>query len=73
MRIERSLAWILFLALGFLWGSSYLWIKIGLDSLPPLTLIAGRLVLGLLFLATVVAAGAPGAPPRAGCSTATCS
>ena len=34
-----------FLALGFFWGSSYLWIKIGLEGgLPPLTLIAGRLV-----------------------------
>lgn len=47
--------WIWFLALGFLWGSSYLWIKIGLGSLPPLTLIAGRLSVGALFLALVVA------------------
>ncbi|OGO55312.1 MAG: hypothetical protein A2V85_06770 [Chloroflexi bacterium RBG_16_72_14] len=47
--------WILFLALGFLWGSSYFWIKIGVETLPPLTLIAGRLLLGGAFLATVVA------------------
>ena len=47
--------WILFLALGFLWGSSYFWIKIGVETLPPLTLIAGRLLLGGVFLATVVA------------------
>jgi drug/metabolite transporter (DMT)-like permease len=47
--------WIWFLALGFLWGSSYLWIKIGLGSLPPLTLIAGRLVVGAAFLTIVVA------------------
>lgn len=55
--MQRSVAWvwILFLALGFLWGSSYLWIKIGLESLPPLTLIAGRLLLGGAFLAAVVA------------------
>ncbi len=46
----------LFIALGFLWGSSYLWIKIGLESLPPMTLIAARLVIGGLFLAAVVAA-----------------
>jgi len=55
--MQRSPAWIwiLFLTLGFLWGSSYLWIKIGLESLPPLTLIAGRLLLGGAFLAAVVA------------------
>ena len=55
--MQRSPAWVwaLFLALGFLWGSSYLWIKIGLESLPPLTLIAGRLLLGGAFLAAVVA------------------
>ncbi len=55
--MQRSPAWIwaLFLSLGFLWGSSYLWIKIGLESLPPLTLIAGRLLLGGAFLAVVVA------------------
>jgi drug/metabolite transporter (DMT)-like permease len=47
--------WIPFLALGFFWGSSYLWIKIGVETLPPLTLIAGRLLFGALFLSTVVA------------------
>ncbi len=51
----RRWIWVLFLALGFLWGSSYLWIKIGLESLPPLTLIGARLAIGGLFLATVVA------------------
>ncbi len=55
MQRGASWAWLVFLALGFSWGSSYLWIKIGLGSLPPLTLIAGRLVLGGLLLATVVA------------------
>jgi drug/metabolite transporter (DMT)-like permease len=55
MQRGASWAWLLFLVLGFLWGSSYLWIKIGLENgLPPLTLIAGRLTLGALFLATVV-------------------
>jgi drug/metabolite transporter (DMT)-like permease len=50
----RRWIWVLFLSLGFLWGSSYLWIKIGLDSLPPMTLIAGRLAIGGLFLAAAV-------------------
>jgi drug/metabolite transporter (DMT)-like permease len=57
MQRGASLTWLVFLALGFFWGSSYLWIKIGLEGgLPPLTLIAGRLALGGLFLAIVVAA-----------------
>ena len=56
MQRGASLTWLVFLALGFFWGSSYLWIKIGLEGgLPPLTLIAGRLLLGGLFLAIVVA------------------
>jgi len=54
--VGRRGIWALFIALGFLWGSSYLWIKIGLESLPPMTLIAARLIVGGLFLAAVVAA-----------------
>jgi drug/metabolite transporter (DMT)-like permease len=55
MQRSTTWVWILFLTLGFVWGSSYLWIKIGLESLPPLTLISGRLLLGGAFLAVVVA------------------
>ena len=56
MQRTASWYWVVFFALGFFWGSSYLWIKIGLEGgLPPLTLIAGRLTLGALFLAVVVA------------------
>lgn len=47
--------WIPFLALGAIWGSSYFWIKVGLETLSPLTLISGRLLLGALLLAIVVA------------------
>jgi drug/metabolite transporter (DMT)-like permease len=50
------LLWLLFIALGFMWGSSYLFIKIGVEAgLPPFTLITGRLFLGSLVLLTVVA------------------
>jgi drug/metabolite transporter (DMT)-like permease len=55
MQRGTAWVWIPFLALGFMWGTSYLWIKVGLESLPPMTLIAGRLVLGTAFLAVVVA------------------
>jgi drug/metabolite transporter (DMT)-like permease len=48
--------WLVFLALGFLWGSSYLFIKIGVDhGLQPFTLIMFRLGIGLVLLASVVA------------------
>jgi drug/metabolite transporter (DMT)-like permease len=53
-RSGSTWVWIPFLALGLVWGSSYLWIKIGLETLPPLTLIAGRLLFGAAFLAVVV-------------------
>lgn len=47
--------WLLFLVLGFMWGSSYLFIKIGVETLEPFTLIAARLGIGLVVLGTVVA------------------
>ena len=51
----NRLLWLAFVALGFMWGSSYLFIKIGVDEgLPPLTLVASRLFFGFLVLVTVV-------------------
>jgi drug/metabolite transporter (DMT)-like permease len=48
--------WLLFIILGFMWGSSYLFIKIGVDAgLPPFMLITLRLLIGFVLLATVVA------------------
>jgi drug/metabolite transporter (DMT)-like permease len=64
MQQSTTWVWIPFLLLGFFWGSSYLWIKIGLESLPPLTLIAGRLVLGGTFLAVVVGVARETLPRR---------
>lgn len=55
MQRGNTWTWALFLLLGFLWGSSYFWIKVGVETLPPLTLVAGRLLLGSAFLAAVVA------------------
>ena len=42
--------WILFVALGFMWGSSYLFIKLAVDSFGTFTLIALRLLIGAAFL-----------------------
>ncbi len=48
--------WLIFLLLGFFWGSSYLFIKIGVDhGLQPFTLITFRLLIGFILLAAVVA------------------
>ncbi len=47
--------WVLFILLGFFWGSSYLFIKIGVDEgLSPFMLITLRLFIGFALLATVV-------------------
>jgi drug/metabolite transporter (DMT)-like permease len=49
--------WLLFLLLGFLWGSSYIFIKIGVEAgLTPFVLVSIRLLIGLAVLAAVVAA-----------------
>ena len=46
--------WLLFVALGFFWGSSYLFIKIGVETLTPFTLVAGRLLVGAILLGIVL-------------------
>ncbi|MEO8228341.1 MAG: EamA family transporter [Chloroflexota bacterium] len=42
--------WFLFGLISLFWGSSYLFIKIGVETLQPFTLIAGRLFFGSLVL-----------------------
>jgi drug/metabolite transporter (DMT)-like permease len=55
---------VLFALLGFMWGSSYLFIKIGVDDgLTPFTLITLRLLIGFALLAIVVAAARESLPP----------
>lgn len=52
--------WLLFLALGFFWGSSYLFIKFAVDDFGTFTLVALRLIVGATLLWIVVrAAGEP--------------
>ena len=45
--------WQTFLGLGFMWGSSYLFIKLAVDSFGTFTLISLRLLIGAAFLWTV--------------------
>ena len=47
--------WIIFIALGAIWSSSFLWIKIGLQEVGPLTLVAFRVFFGMLFGIVVIA------------------
>jgi drug/metabolite transporter (DMT)-like permease len=54
-RASRTL-WLLFLALGFMWGSSYLFIKLAVDDFGTFTLVALRLLVGALLLWAVVRA-----------------
>lgn len=49
-----NLVWLF--TLGALWGSSYLFIKVAVAEVPPLTLVAGRLALAAAILWLVLAA-----------------
>ncbi len=46
--------WIVFIALGIIWSSSFLWIKIGVQEASPMVLVAFRMLFGALS-ATAVA------------------
>lgn len=49
-----ALDWGLLACLTLMWGSSYLFIKITVGAIPPLTLVAMRLAVGAVFLAGVI-------------------
>ena len=54
--MSSRIEWLLFLLLGIMWGSSYVFIKIGVEGgLTPFVLISLRLLIGLAVLAAVVA------------------
>ena len=46
--------WLVFFALGFMWGSSYLFIKLAVDDFGTFTLVALRLIVGAALLWIVV-------------------
>jgi drug/metabolite transporter (DMT)-like permease len=53
-RQTALLPWFLFFALGIMWGSSYLFIKLGVETLQPFQLIALRMLVGLAILWLIV-------------------
>lgn len=50
--------WILpaaFILLGLIWGSSFAWIKIAVEEIPPATLVAWRMTLGAIGMVAMLA------------------
>jgi drug/metabolite transporter (DMT)-like permease len=46
--------WAAFVVLGLIWGSSFLWIKIGVENITPFVLVMFRVSFGLLGLLVVM-------------------
>jgi drug/metabolite transporter (DMT)-like permease len=46
--------WFVFILLGLIWSSSFLWIKIAVQEIGPITLVAFRVLFGLLFSILVI-------------------
>jgi drug/metabolite transporter (DMT)-like permease len=46
--------WSAFALLGLIWGSSFLWIKIAVEEIGPFTLVAFRLLFGLVGLLVIM-------------------
>ncbi len=64
MQQHRTLEdWALLLALVAMWGSSFMFNKLGVASVPPLTLVAGRLSIGALTLLVILYAKGMKLPP----------
>jgi len=46
--------WLVFFLLGAIWSSSFMWIKIAVQEVSPITLVAYRVLFGLLFGLAVI-------------------
>ena len=46
--------WLIFILLGVIWSSSFMWIKIAIREIGPSTLVAFRVTFGLLFGIAVI-------------------
>ncbi|HEY5982697.1 MAG TPA: DMT family transporter, partial [Anaerolineales bacterium] len=46
--------WFIFILLGAIWSSSFMWIKIAVTEIGPITLVAFRVLFGLLFGVAVI-------------------
>jgi drug/metabolite transporter (DMT)-like permease len=46
--------WLVFILLGAIWSSSFMWIKIAVQEIGPITLVAFRVLFGVLFGIVVI-------------------
>lgn len=51
---EEQLVWASFLLLALAWGTSFMFIKVAVRTVQPLTLVAGRLLIGWLGLVLIM-------------------
>lgn len=58
--------WAVFVALGLIWGTSFLWIKLALEEIQPFMVVFLRLAFGLVGLIGVVLARREQLPREAG-------
>ncbi len=64
MQTQRSCTdWLLLLALAAMWGSSFMFNRLAVASLPPWTVVAGRIGIAALVLVVVVHAAGKRLPP----------
>jgi len=56
MPVHNFKDWGLLAALVALWGSNFMFVKLGVASVPPATLVAARLLIGAVILVAVVRA-----------------
>src|SRR5512139_3393120 len=50
----KAREWSIFVLLGLIWGSSFLWIRIAVQDTGPFTLVALRLLFGLIGLFAIM-------------------
>jgi len=55
--------WALLFALVVLWGSNFMFVKLGVATIPPATLVASRLLMGAAILVIVIRASGFSFPP----------
>jgi drug/metabolite transporter (DMT)-like permease len=58
----KSKEWVWFVALGMIWGSSFLWIKVAVQEVDPFTLVGWRLLFGALGMLVVLVVRRPAFP-----------
>ncbi len=63
MNHHRLKDWALLLTLVVLWGSNFMFVKLGVATVPPATLVAARLLIGALILVAVIRAQGHSFPP----------